>query len=140
MSIELVLLSNHPILCCPLLPLLQIFQHLHQAFASNISSSILTWRIPWTEENVCGVTELDKIGRLLMHQVSHSFPSREHAAFNFMAAVTIYSDFGEENKVCRCFHHFPSICHESTGLDVMILVFFSVELFHSALSPSSRAL
>ena len=60
-------------------------------------------------------------------------------SLNFMAVVTIYSDFGEENKVCHRFHCFPSICHESMGLDVMILVFFNVELFHSALSPSSRA-
>ena len=28
--------------------------------------------------------------------------------FNFMAAVTIYSDFGaQENKVCHCFCYFP---------------------------------
>ena len=29
-------------------------------------------------------------------------------SFNFMAAVTICSDFGAQgNKVCHCFHHFP---------------------------------
>ena len=28
--------------------------------------------------------------------------------FNFMAAVTVHSDFGaQENKVCHCFHFFP---------------------------------
>ena len=28
--------------------------------------------------------------------------------FNFMAAVTICSDFGaQENKICHCFHCFP---------------------------------
>ena len=43
-------------------------------------------------------------------QVCHSFPSKEQASFNFMAAVTICSGFGaQENKVCPCFHHFP-IC------------------------------
>jgi len=37
---------------------------------------------------------------------SHS--SKEQASFNFMAAVTICSDFGaQENKVCHCFHYFP---------------------------------
>ena len=42
-----------------------------------------------------------------------------------MAAVTIGSDFGaQENKVCHCFHCFPSICHELKGLDAMILVFW----------------
>ena len=34
------------------------------------------------------------------------------ASFNFIAAVTICSDFGaQENKVCHSFHCFP-ICHE----------------------------
>ena len=44
----------------------------------------------------------------LIHYVYHSFPSKELASFNFMAAVTICSDFGaQENKVCHCFHCFP---------------------------------
>ena len=33
---------------------------------------------------------------------------KEQAFFNFMASVTIHSDFGaQENKVCHCFHCFP---------------------------------
>ena len=33
----------------------------------------------------------------------HSFPSKEQPSFNFMAAVTIFSDFGaQENKVSHC--------------------------------------
>ena len=28
-----------------------------------------------------------------------------------------------QNKVCHCFHCFPSICHEVMGLDAMIFVF-----------------
>ena len=33
---------------------------------------------------------------------------KEQASFNFMAAVTICSDFGaQENKICHCFHFFP---------------------------------
>ena len=40
---------------------------------------------------------------------------------NFMAAVTICSDFGSPpNKVYRCFHCFP-IFHEVMGPDAMIL-------------------
>ena len=36
------------------------------------------------------------------------FPSKEQVFFNFMAADTIYSDFGaQENKICHCFHFFP---------------------------------
>ena len=44
---------------------------------------------------------------------------------NFMAAVTICSDFGaQENKVCHCCHFSPpSICCEVMGLDAMILAF-----------------
>ena len=44
-------------------------------------------------------------------------------SFNFMAGVTIHSDFGTwENKICHCFVS-PSICHEVMGTDAMILVF-----------------
>ena len=35
-----------------------------------------------------------------------------------MAAVTVCSDFGaQKNKICHCFHFFPSLCHEVIGLD-----------------------
>ena len=38
----------------------------------------------------------------------HSFSSKEQVSLNFVAAVTICSDFGvQENKVCDCFHCFP---------------------------------
>ena len=38
-------------------------------------------------------------------KVRHSFPSKMQASFNFMAAVTIRSDFeAQENKVCHYFH------------------------------------
>ena len=41
-----------------------------------------------------------------------------------MAAVTIHGDLGaQENKICHCFHFFPSIRLEVMGLDAMILVF-----------------
>ena len=41
-------------------------------------------------------------------EVGHNFSSKEQATFNFLAAVTICSDFGaQENKVCHCFHCFP---------------------------------
>ena len=53
-----------------------------------------------------------------------SFSSKEQVSFNFMAAVTICSDFGaQENKVCHGFCCFPIYCHEVMGLDAMILVF-----------------
>ena len=50
--------------------------------------------------------------------------SKEQASFNFMAAVTICSDFGaQENKICHCFIAFPSICHEMMGLVAMFFAF-----------------
>ena len=65
---------------------------------------------------------------LICYLDGHSFFSKEQASFNFMAAVTTCSDFGaQENKVCRCLHLSPSICHEVMGLDAMILVMLNVE-------------
>ena len=41
-------------------------------------------------------------------RICHVLFSKEQVSFNFMAAVTICSDFGsQENKVCHCFHCFP---------------------------------
>jgi len=70
----------------------------------------------------------------------HSFPSKEQASFNFVAAVTVRSDFGvKEKKICHCFSTFCLfICHEMMGPDTMILVFWMLTTFHSSLSPSSR--
>ena len=75
-------------------------------------------------------------------QACHSFPSKEQASFNFMAAITICSDFGvQKNKVWHCFHCFP-IYFRSHG-DRMPWSSISEcwalsQLFHSPLSLSSR--
>ena len=54
----------------------------------------------------------------------HSFSSKKQASFNFMATVTVCSDFGaQENKICHLFQFFPHFCHKVMGLDAMILVF-----------------
>ena len=48
--------------------------------------------------------------------VAHNFSSKEQASFNFMAAVTICSDFGvQKNKVCLYFHCFPIYLPWSDG-------------------------
>ena len=55
----------------------------------------------------------------------HSISSKEQVSFNFMAAVTVYSDFGaQEKKIYNCFHSFPCICHEVMGPDAMIFTFW----------------
>ena len=55
-------------------------------------------------------TFVDKVISLLFNMLSRlviTFLPRS-TSFNFMAAVTICSDFGaQENKVCHCFHCFP---------------------------------
>ena len=56
-------------------------------------------------------TSVGKVMSLLFNTKSRfksqDFSSKEQVSFNFMAAVTICSDFGaQENKVCLCFHFF----------------------------------
>ena len=52
----------------------------------------------------------------ILSSFSHSFPSKEQVSFNFMAAVTICSDFGDqENIICHCFHFFPNCLSWSDG-------------------------
>ena len=56
---------------------------------------------------------------------------------NFMAAVTVHSDFwSQENKVCHCIHSFPIYFPWSEGSDAMILLFWMLS-FMLAFSLSS---
>ena len=55
-------------------------------------------------------TFLGKVMSLLFNMllVGHNFSPKEQLSFNFMAAVTICSDFGTpQNKVCHCFYCSP---------------------------------
>ena len=59
---------------------------------------------PWGHKE-SGMTE-----QLCFHflfEVCHSFSSKEQAPLNFMASVTICSDFGAQKIVCHFFHCFP---------------------------------
>ena len=74
-------------------------------------------------------TFVGKVMSLLFNMLSRLvitfLPRSKQASFNFMAAVTICRDFGaQENKVCHCFHCFPSLCHERMGPDAMIFIFW----------------
>ena len=52
----------------------------------------------------------------------HSFPSKEQESFNFMAAVTVHSDFGAHKvKYVTASTFSPSISREVMGLDAKIL-------------------
>ena len=68
--------------------------------------------------------------------ICHSFPAKKQSSSDFMAAVTICSDFrAQEEEICRYIHLFPSSCHEVMGPDTMILDFL-IFSFKLALSLS----
>ena len=58
-----------------------------------------------------GRTELDTTEAMQQQQqqVGHSFSSKEQASFNFMAAVTICSDFGAPQNKVSLFPLFPHL-------------------------------
>ena len=174
MSIELVMSSNHLILCCPLLllpsisPGIRVFSNEsalrirwpeYWSFSFSISpsneySGLISFRMDWLELLAvqgtlksllqdhnskasvlqCSAffivqlsiqhpymttgktialtrwTFVGKVMSLLFNMLSRldTTSSREQASFNFMAAITICSDFGaQKNKVSHCFHYFP---------------------------------
>ena len=70
----------------------------------------------------------------------HRFPSKELLTFNFMAVVTVHSDFGAQKyKICHCYQCFPIYLHEVMGHDTVILVFWTLS-FKTAFSLSSLIL
>ena len=70
-----------------------------------------------TTGKTIALTFVGKVMSLLINTLSrfvflgyvfHSFSSKEQVSFNFMASVTVHSDFeGQESKMCHCFHCFP---------------------------------
>ena len=70
-------------------------------------------------------TFVGKVMSLLFNMLSRLviafLPRRKCLLINFLAAVTVYSNFGaQENKVCQYFIVSPSVCHEVMGLDAII--------------------
>ena len=76
-------------------------------------------------------TFVGKVESLLFNMLSRlvtTFLPRS-ASLNFMAAITICSDFGaQKNKVSPISTVSPYMCHEVMGLDALILSFLNVEL------------
>ena len=72
-------------------------------------------------------TMVCKVMSLLFNMLSRfaiAFLPRSKCLIKFMAAVTIYSDFGApQNKIYTVPIVSPSICHEVMALDAMIFVF-----------------
>ena len=70
--------------------------------------------------------------------VCHHFPAKEQLSSDFMAAVTIHSNFrAQEEEICHYFHFPPSVIR---GPDAMILVLFLILSLKLAFSPSSFTL
>ena len=77
---------------------------------------------------------------LTCYLVCHSFSPKEQVSLNFVVAVTIRNDIGtQKNKICHCFPLSPPICHEVMKPDIMILVFWTLNL-EPAFSLSSITL
>ena len=86
----------------------------YQFFSAQSSlwsdSHICTWLL---EKNIALTiwTFVGKVMSLIFNTLSRfviAFLSRRKHLFNFVAAVTVHSDFGaQENKVCHCFHFSP---------------------------------
>ena len=185
MSIELVMPSNHLILCHALLLCLQSFIRVflsesvlpirwpeYQSFSispSNEYSGPISFTIDWfdllavqgtlksllqhhsskasilwfsaffmvqlshlymTTGKTIALTRWTFVSKVmsLLFKVCHSFSSKGQASFNFMAAVTICSDFGTQgNKVCHFFHCLPIYLPRCVGSGCHDLSFLNVE-------------
>ena len=76
-------------------------------------------------------TFVGKVTSLLFNMLSRlviTFLPRSKHLFNFMASMTIYSDFGDQkNKVCHCFHCFSIYLPLSDETGFHDLSFLNVE-------------
>ena len=84
-------------------------------------------------------TFVSKVMSLLFNMLSRliiAFLPRSMHFFNFMAEVTICSDFGAQEKSATVPTVSPSTCHEILGPDAMIFAFLMLS-FKSAFSLSS---
>ena len=91
-----------------------------------------------TTGKTIALTRWTLVGKV-MSLVPYNFLSKEQVSFNFMAAITICSDFGAQKiKSVTVSIVSPSICHEVMGPDAIILVFWMLS-FKPTFSLSSFA-
>ena len=87
-----------------------LLQH-HSSKASILQCSaffIVRLSHPYMSIALTRQTFVGKVMSLLFNMLSRLVITFLPRSFNFMAAVTTYSDFGaQENKVSHCFHCFP---------------------------------
>ena len=102
----------------------------HQFFGTQLSSQSNSHIHTWLLETIA-LTKRNFVGKVMTLLFKrwlscHNFSSKEQVSFNFMAAVTICSDFGApQNKVSHYFHCFPiyfpwsdgTRCHDFSFLE-----------------------
>ena len=119
----------------------------HQFFSAQLSlwsnSHIHTWLLEKPQFWLYGPLSAKWCLCFLIWCLGLSQIFFQGASVNFVAVVTVLSDFGaQENKVCHCFHFFPFYLPWSDGTRCHDLSFFECwvlsQLFHSPLSPPSR--
>ena len=105
----------------------------HPYMTTGKTPALTTWAFDYTT----------KVMSLCFNMLSRfviAFFSKEQTSFNFMATVTVHSNFGaQENKI----HHnfFLSICHELMRPNAIFLVCWMLSFkpaFHFPLSSSLR--
>ena len=88
-------------------------------------------------------TFVGKVMSLLFNTLSRfviAFFSKEQVSINFMAALTICSDYGApQNKVCHCFHYFAIYMPWSDGTRSHDLSFLNVAFLSQFFLLSSFA-
>ena len=89
--------------------------------------------LPGESHGQRSLVELQSIGSQKSDTMEHLtlcfyFISKEQVSFNFVAIVTVYSDFGAQgNKICHCFHFSPLYLSWSDGTRCHDLSFLNVE-------------
>ena len=166
MPVDLVMPSNHLILCCPLLLLpsasgsfpvniqgwfpfgltglfslpskelssvfssTTIQKHLYLVLSLLHSPTLTSVHDYWRNYNLFYMDFVSKVMSLLFSMLSRfvmAFLPRSKSS-NFVAAVTIHSDFGaQEIKVCHCFRVLLSYLPWSHGTGCHGLCFVNVE-------------
>ena len=79
------------------------------------------------------------IFNMLSRFVIAFLPRSKHLLISWLQSLCAVILELKKNKICHCFHFFPSICYEVMGLDAMILVFWKLN-FKPALALSSFTL
>ena len=114
----------------------------HEFFGTQtslwLSSHIYTWQLEKTA--LTRWTFVGKIMSLLSNMLSRFviafLPRNKCLLISWLQSPSALIFEAPQNKVCHCFHRFPSICHEVMGPDAMTFVFWMLS-FKSAFSLSS---